>query len=86
MTKIVTDGSIEMAWKVFAGPYDDVFLALLKQRCKRDGLKTDPDTLSAQFRLHVHRGIAYLAADKRIKGIDGLLIRLNLAAIAGKRK
>lgn len=71
--KIPADSNVEMSWKVFGGRYADVYLALLKERCVRDGLGTDADTLSQQLRLHVHRGISYLAADKSLKKIDNLI-------------
>ena len=71
--KIPADSNVEMSWRVFAGSDSDVFLALVRERCVHDGLATDPDTVAEQFRLHLHRGIAYLAANKRITGIDGLV-------------
>ncbi len=77
--KIPTDSNVEMSWKVFGGRYADLYLALLKERCLRDGLRTDPETLAQQFRLHLHRGISYLFANKSIRRIDDL-IRLPLPA------
>lgn len=71
--KIPADSNVEMSWKVFGGRYADVYLALLKERCVRDGLGTDTDTLSQQLRLHMHRGISYLAANKSLKKIDNLI-------------
>jgi DNA sulfur modification protein DndE len=76
--KIPSDSSVEMSWKVFGGPYSDIYLALLKERCQRDGLGTSDDVLVAQFRLHLHRGIGYLAADRRIRSISDLLKRVPL--------
>lgn len=75
-TKIPTDSNVEMTWKVFGGANQEVFLTLLKQRCHLDGLGTDDETLAAQFRLHLHRGIGYLAGDNRIKSIGDLLQRV----------
>ena len=77
-TKIPADSSVEMSWKVFGGPNPDIYLALLKERCRRDQLGTTDEVLSAQFRLHLHRGIGYLAADKDLKSIQGLLKSLPL--------
>lgn len=71
--KIPADSNVEMSWKVFGGRYADVYLALLKERCVRDGFGTDADTLSQQLRLHMHRGISYLAANKSLKKIDNLI-------------
>lgn len=73
--KIPTDSSVEMTWKVFGGADADIYLALLKQRCRTDGLGTDPTTLAEQFRLHLHRGIGYLFGNKSLKSLDGLIER-----------
>lgn len=78
--KIPADSSVEMSWKVFGGPHADIYLALLKERCQRDNLGTGEEVLATQFRLHLHRGIGYLAADKNIKSISALLKRLPLKA------
>jgi DNA sulfur modification protein DndE len=78
-TKIPADSSVEMTWKIFGGSYQEVYLALLKERCQRDGLGISEEVLTTQFRLHLHRGIAYLAAlvtDKQIRNIADLLKRL----------
>ncbi len=77
-TKIPADSSVEMAWKVFGGSFSDIYLALLKERCQRDQMGTADEVLAAQFRLHLHRGIGYLAADKNLKSIQALLRRLTL--------
>jgi DNA sulfur modification protein DndE len=62
-----------MTWNVFGGEIADALLLALKQRCHNDGLGTDKDTLKEQFRLHLHRGIGYLAGDTRIKKIEDLI-------------
>jgi DNA sulfur modification protein DndE len=72
-TKVPADSNVEMSWKVFGGRYAEVYLALLKERCVRDGFGTDADTLSQQLRLHLHRGISYLAATKSLRKIDSLI-------------
>ena len=66
--------NIEMSWPVFAGPLGEVFVLALRQRLIDDQLSTDDETLSVQFRLHVHRGIAYLAGEN-VRKIDGLAER-----------
>lgn len=76
--KIPADSSVEMSWRVFGGVHQDLYLALLKERCQRDGIGTSNEALATQFRLHLHRGIGYLAADRDIKDISGLLKRLPL--------
>jgi DNA sulfur modification protein DndE len=75
LTKIPVDSSVEMTWKVFGGSYEELYMGLLKVRCERDGLGTNDEVLSTQFRLHLHRGIAYLATDRRLKSISELLMR-----------
>lgn len=82
--KFATDSSIEMSWKIFGGTYYDIYLALLKERCQRDGLGTNNDVLATQFRLHLHRGVGYLAADRRIKDIASLLRLLPLDSSLGQ--
>jgi DNA sulfur modification protein DndE len=68
-----TDSNVEMTWRVFGGRYADLYLAMLKERCLLDGLGTDDATLAQQFRLHLHRGIAYLAGNKKLRSIEDLV-------------
>ncbi len=74
--KITTDSSVEMSWKIFGGPHEDIYLALLKQRCKQDLHDTSPELLAQVFKLHLHRGIAQLAGDRNVKSIATLMTRL----------
>ncbi len=69
-SKIPADSNVEMSWKVFAGRYADLYIALVRERCVRDGLGTDPEMIAQQFRLHLHRGISYLAGNKELRKID----------------
>ncbi len=74
--KIVSDSSVEMTWKVFGGEYNEIYLALLKERCHGDGLAQTEETLHLQFKLHLHRGIGYLASkvsNKQIENVADLL-------------
>lgn len=71
--RIPADSNVEMSWRVFAGNYGDLYLTLLKERCVRDGLGADDETVAQQFRLHLHRGISYLVADKKLRGIEDLV-------------
>lgn len=70
---IPADSNVEMTWRVFGGELSDILLIALKQRCYNDGLGTDRETLATQFRLHLHRGIGYLAGDSDIKKIENLI-------------
>jgi DNA sulfur modification protein DndE len=67
---IPADSNVEMTWSVFGGDIADLLLIALKQRCHQDGLETDRETLRNQFRLHLHRGIGYLAGDTNLKKIE----------------
>jgi DNA sulfur modification protein DndE len=70
---IPNSSNLEMTWKVFGGEMADILLIALKQRCYEDGLGTDKETLATQFRLHLHRGIGYLAGDPNLKKIEDLI-------------
>ena len=72
-SKIPADSNVEMSWKVFGGRYADLYIALVKERCVRDGLGVDAETVAQQFRLHLHRGISYLAGNKELRKIDDLV-------------
>jgi len=74
--KIPADSSVEMDWKTFGGEHADLYMVLLKQRCLSDGLSLTDDSLSTQFRLHLHRGIGYLYADRKMKEIGDLFRRI----------
>lgn len=73
---IPADSNVEMTWKVFGGPYSWIYWGLLKERCYRDDLGTEEEVLAKQFRLHLHRGIAYLAADKSVGNVSDLLRKI----------
>lgn len=66
------DSNVEMSWRTFGGEYERVYQVVLKERCRLDGLPADPETVAHQFRLHLHRGIASLAASNRLESISDL--------------
>jgi DNA sulfur modification protein DndE len=70
---IPTDSNVEMTWQTFGGDAHELYLALLKERCVRDGLGTSDEVLARQFRLHLHRGIGYLASPQMIRSIADLV-------------
>jgi len=79
-SKIPSDSNVEMSWRVFGGTFAEVFDALFVARCEKDEVDIEDEKKVAEhFKLHLHRGIAYLANDKKIKDI------LGLAELAGKR-
>ena len=71
--EVPADSNVEMSWHVFGGEQHEIYSALLRQRCVRDGLNTSPETLNRQFRLHLHRGIGYLATPNAIRSIRDLV-------------
>ena len=70
---IPADSNVEMTWHVFGGECHELYLAALKERCVRDRLDTLPETVNRQFRLHLHRGISYLATPNKIRSIGDLM-------------
>jgi DNA sulfur modification protein DndE len=80
---VAADSNVEMTWPVIGGEAHELYLALLKQRCAQVGLGTSEDVLARQFRLQLHRGIAYLAAPHAIRSI-AQLVQLALGEDAQK--
>src|SRR5579863_3984234 len=78
--KVPSDSSIEMSWRVFAGSHQEIYLALLRERCHNDGLELTSEELATQFRLHLHRGIAYLSSDREMHTIADLFRHLPLVS------
>jgi DNA sulfur modification protein DndE len=74
---IPADSNVEMTWQVFGGAIADILIVVLKQRCYSDGLGFDKETLANQFRLHLHRGIGYLAASPNMKAGEDLVKLLS---------
>jgi DNA sulfur modification protein DndE len=70
---VAADSNVEMSWPVFGGDAHEIYLAMLKERCERDGLGGSDEVLARQFRLHLHRGIGYLAAPQAIRSIADLI-------------
>jgi DNA sulfur modification protein DndE len=70
---VPADSNVEMSWPVFGGDAHELYLALLKERCERDGLGCSEDVLARQFRLHLHRGIGYLATPHAIRSVADLI-------------
>ncbi|MGB0070530.1 MAG: DNA sulfur modification protein DndE [Isosphaeraceae bacterium] len=71
--EIPADSNVEMEWQVFGGEAHELYMALLKERCVVDGLGTSEEVLARQFRLHLHRGIGYLATPHKIGSISDLV-------------
>ena len=73
VSRIPTDSNVEMSWGVFGGRHAALYMSLLRMRLNQDQLPLDDETLTEQFRLHLHRGISYLAGLKDLKTIDKLV-------------
>ena len=65
-----TDGDREIDRHTLTGPWDRLFVALIKERCKQDGLPLTDDALADQFRAHVNRGVLLLF--KQVKNLNDL--------------
>ncbi|WP_296557937.1 DNA sulfur modification protein DndE [uncultured Acetobacterium sp.] len=83
--ELVSDSNIEMSWLTFAGENHEIYEALIRARCIEDGLPVDEDTLAKYFKLHLNRGIAYLAGTNVIRSIDDL-IKLALEKSSDKEE
>ena len=76
---VPADSNVELTWHTFGGEFHEVYLALLKERCVKDGLPISDNNLFRQFRLHLHRGIGYLSTPNRIRSVS------DLVALAARR-
>lgn len=72
---LALDSNVEMDWRTFGGKDESLFRALMMLRCSQDGLGLEKSVLATQFKLHLHRGISYLASDKRISSIESFVDR-----------
>jgi DNA sulfur modification protein DndE len=71
---IPADSNVEMNWHVFGGEFQEIYFALLKERCLEDGIElSDESAVNRQFRLHLHRGLAYLATPNRVRSVADLV-------------
>ncbi len=78
LVPIPADSNLEMSWRVFGGDLADISILALRQRCHQDGLELTPEILAQQFRLHLHRGIGYLAGDPSIRKIEDFVGLVNI--------
>lgn len=69
----LSDSNVEMDWSTFAGEYAEIYEALLRQRCIKDGLGDDDSTIIRYFRLHLNRGINHYSTRDVLKGSKDLL-------------
>jgi DNA sulfur modification protein DndE len=71
--ELPSDSNVEMSWLTFTGENHEIFEALVRARCIKDGLPTDDETLAKYFKLHLNRGIAYLSGTNVVKSIEDLI-------------
>jgi DNA sulfur modification protein DndE len=74
---VPSDSNVEMTWKTFSGHNEDLFLALLKQRGRSDGILDEDVRLPELLRLHLNRGISYLATLTEQRDIKSLLASVS---------
>lgn len=69
---IPSDSSVEMTWRTFGGKEDGIYAALAEAATEGE---QNPDKIPEGdfFRLHLHRGVGYLAGDPNVKSITGLI-------------
>jgi DNA sulfur modification protein DndE len=85
--EIAVDSNVEMEWQVFGGEAHELYLAALRERCVVDRLALSDDVLARQFRLHLHRGIGYLATPHLVKSVGNLValaVREEAVSIDGQ--
>lgn len=57
--EIPSDSNVEMSWKVFAGEYADVYLAVLREVFQKQCAHLDGVNFSEFVKLHLNRGISF---------------------------
>lgn len=61
---IPSDSNVEMSWKVFAGEYADVFLAVLREAFKKQSAQLEGVHFGDFVKLHLNRGISFLSTQR----------------------
>ncbi|MBR3379967.1 MAG: DNA sulfur modification protein DndE [Bacillus sp. (in: Bacteria)] len=70
---IPSDSNVEMSWGTFGGEYQEIYDAVFRERCRKDEIEDTPEAIGKYFRLHLNRGINYLASKNGPKDINALL-------------
>ena len=71
----VTEGGVEMTWKVFAGESADILASVIQVRAAADGYADLPDGTAQCLRAHLHRGLGYVASEVGDLGVAGFMRR-----------
>ena len=69
---------MKIDWKIFAGDYEYLIMALLKERISQEKIELTNESLNDQLRSHVQRGLSLIASQKKIRSIADF-IELGLA-------
>ena len=64
---IPSDSNVEMTWKVFAGEYADVYLAVLRQAYKKQRAHLEGVLFGDFVKLHLNRGISFYSSSNKSK-------------------
>ena len=59
---IPSDSNVEMSWKVFAGEYADIYLAVLRQAYQKQIVSLDDINFADFVKLHLNRGISFFSS------------------------
>lgn len=70
--KYLPDSEREIDRHTLTGQWDSLFVALLRERCKQDGL--GEEELARQFKAHIDRGVLLLY--KRLRDLNDLALLL----------
>lgn len=66
LEEIPSDSNVEMSWKVFAGEYADVYMAVLRQTYEKQKAQLDDLLFADFFKLHLNRGITFSLKSKAL--------------------
>ena len=62
--EIPSNSNVEMSWKVFAGEYSEVYLALLREAYQKQKAHLVGVPFTEFFKLHLNRGITFSLKSK----------------------
>ena len=71
--EVPSDSNVEMSWQTFGGEYQEIYEAVVRERCRMDNIENDPIQIARYFRLHLQRGINALSSKAGPKNADELL-------------
>lgn len=70
----LSDSNVEMSWTTFAGvEHQEIYEAIIRQRCINDGLGDSQEVLRKYFRLHLNRGINHFSTRDVLRSCQDLL-------------